>query len=412
MHNSFKNIKFILYVNSITLPFTFFSVLAMLSIEYKGINESNSYLTMMIISASFVYFFFLQNIFNRSKFFVSELIFYLLPLFIIFNGIIALFIFNVPCEKSIYQFIIFVIPAIIFGVEIARSGNIYMILPLFLFSAFLNTVGFVSVIPKMLTIPTNELITFYGGGHYQAFSYSVSFAYLIVFIYYLFYYHNRNWKKTVFFSIIFFIHIIGIVLSGGRGGLIVIIFGTLFSLYMRYSVWRVFKKVIFFSLFVSLLGLLIFSFLGEYKERVIESSDRLFSYITISGISMDQTSNRDILYDEAIKTVLKEPLFGHGIFRYLLQTNGSYPHNFLLEVLLQGGFIYLFFWIFILIVFLIRLKTLFKTSRTHFLIISTITYSFIQLLFSGTYLLEPLFWFSLAYVFTASSRILVNFRTV
>jgi hypothetical protein len=210
--------------------------------------------------------------------------------------------------------------------------------------------------------------------------------------------------------VIRFKYLIGIILSGGRGGFVVIFVGTLLSLFVRFPLWRVFMYIFIFSIVLFLIGFVTLSFFDQYQDRILESSERLFSYITSSGISMEQTSNRDQLYNVALTSIFKEPIFGYGIFRYLGQTDGWYPHNFFLEVLLQGGFIYLFFWIFVIVFFVIKLKFLFSTNRKHFLIISTMVYSFIQLLFSGTYILEPMFWFSLAYVFTSSSQILVNFK--
>jgi len=410
MFNCLKNIRLLLYVNSVTLPFTFFSILAIFSFEYKGIDESNSYLFSMFISIMFVYVFFLQIILKRNKFLKSELFFYILPILILLNGLIAILFFNIPCDKTLYQFIIFVIPAILFGVELGRNGNMFNTLPFFLFVAVINTLGFISVIPKMLTTSTNELITFYGGGHYQAFSYSISFAYLTFFVYFLFYEKNRKVGKSIVYIFIFLIDIIGIVLSGGRGGFVVIFFGTLFALFVRFPVWKGITFVFFFFLFMFVFGLIGFSYLTFYQDRILDSFGRLFSYLSTSGIAMDQTSNRDLLYDNALKWILQKPIFGFGIFRYLNSTTGFYPHNFFLEVLLQGGIFYLIIWLLILGYFFISLKRLFNSSNKHFLIIATFVYSFTQLLFSGTYLLEPFFWFSLAYVFTSSSRVWVNFQ--
>ena len=119
---------------------------------------------------------------------------------------------------------------------------------------------------------------------------------------------------------------------------------------------------------------------------------------------MSKTSNRDILYEESIKLIKKKPLIGYGFLDYLNQTGFGYPHNFFLEVLLQGGLLFLIIWSIFLIYFFHRLTILIKNNKNYIVILPFVVYCFIQLLFSSTYLLEPFFWFSIIFVFTASSK--------
>ena len=81
-----------------------------------------------------------------------------------------------------------------------------------------------------------------------------------------------------------------------------------------------------------------------------------------------------------------------------------YPHNIFLEFLLQGGVIYLTFWIILFAKLFKKFKQLLRKDDTNFFLIPISVFPFIQLLASGTYLESGLFWFTIAYVF--------NYKTI
>ena len=85
-----ENKKYLfLGVNILTIPFTFFALNSLLSIEYKGIESSNSYLITLVISLLPFYF-----ITSKYLFFVRpkliEYILILIPILLVFNALFVL----------------------------------------------------------------------------------------------------------------------------------------------------------------------------------------------------------------------------------------------------------------------------------------------------------------------------------
>ena len=124
--------------------------------------------------------------------------------------------------------------------------------------------------------------------------------------------------------------------------------------------------------------------------------DRAFSYISSSGIDMAQTSNRDIVFELAQKNIEANRYTGYGIFH----TIGAfgYPHNIFLEILEGGGIFYFAFWIIILIISIKRAYFIIKIERNLLFLVPLFIYPFVNLLFSGSYLMTGMFWFVLVFV--------------
>ena len=137
---------------------------------------------------------------------------------------------------------------------------------------------------------------------------------------------------------------------------------------------------------------------SSFYEVFLIRGSRVFSYISGSGIDISETSGRDEIWQFCIPFVYNRPLFGYGIFSYTTYLGPLYPHNFLLEVLIQGGIFYFILWLFVLIVFFIKLRAILIRDKNNILLLTTIVTSFSFLSFSGTYLQNGLFWFSLMVV--------------
>lgn len=385
-------------------PFLFFAIMSILSIEYSGLSDSNSYVYTLIVTWAVFLIFYFRNILSTKFYLVSDVIFYLLIIFFFLA-----FLYDVNNEailnKTIfYQYVLMIVPVALFAIDFGRYEFLDNVFRYFFYFCQVIFLSIVFVIPKMLKIDVVNLSTFYGGGHYQGFGYLVSLSFLINLVY-LFYFLKRiNILKKIYFIISFAIHLSGAIFSGARGSMIVIILGAIILLFLKYNIKR-FLDIILKSVLLLFLSFnLLLIFLADYSDRIIESSDRIFSYLSDGTIDMSKTSNRDILYEESLKHIKNSPLFGYGFFDYLKQTGFGYPHNFFLEILLQGGIIYLFFWIFILVLFFHKLITLISHDKKYIVIFPFVIYCFTLLMFSGSYILEPFFWFSIIFVFTASSK--------
>ena len=385
-------------VNIIFLPFTFFSINSILGIEYLGLNDSNSYIIVIVIS--FLLSTFFSSFFFIKKFYtLTELIIFLIPILIILFAFTSSIINGINNFKFISQYLLLVYPSYLFGITLSKKSGLYRVSNLLFIVAIINTTSILFLIPKMILIPTVELVSFFGGGHYQSFSYTAAISFLISLVYYL-YYNNYNLNKYLFYTLLL-IQLFGIFLSGGRGGIIVVMVGSFCIFYSKFGLYYIIKNSFRFLIFATLLALLINIIYQQYLDRFFESFERLFSFITVSGIDMEKTSNRDTVYSDAIKLISQRPISGYGFFTYQKYTDGFYPHNLILELLLQGGIIYLLLLIAIFSLLIRKMYLLLKLNGMHKFLFVTFLYSFIQLMFSGTYLLDPIFWFNISYTFNA-----------
>ena len=419
-------VKKLIYTNALTVPFTFFSVYAVFGLKHLGEEQSITYWLVAFASSLLGLFIVFLNLSNLKKLNITEIIFYFIPVLIVF-----LFIqsgnYKDLALQTIMLFILFSFPAIFIGIELGKKGNISHYINYFYTISLIITLGIVLTIPAVISTPVLELAETFAGGHYQALSYFAAFAFLVTIIKWSFYTTHYNFIKILFFLILIFGQIITIILSGGRGGLVVIVAGAGILFYTNLKRKGFMPMIIILStiLFLGLSYFLNYDFgyedtevaTGEVKSRTSVSAGRLISYVDSGGIDFSQTSNREIYYAQSIQYFLKKPIFGYGLFDRIDESPSVffgrpgffYPHNFFLEVLIQGGIIYLSIWLIVLGIFSVKFYKIIKNDKSQTLLLAPFLYSFIQLMFSGTYLQEPFFWFILAYVFAFPTKI-VKFK--
>lgn len=188
-------------------------------------------------------------------------------------------------------------------------------------------------------------------------------------------------------------------MSGGRGGFILFLITTLVISIIKiregFNLMPLTKSLIFISILIFFsVRLLPF----EVADIFEKGNRRLFSYITSSGVNMEETSGRDVYYTRAIKEIKKSPIWGYGIFRYVDITY-DYPHNIFLELFLQGGLIYFVIYLFMFTKFIRKIIKIIIVDKVNLILIPLSLYPFVELLFSGSYLFSPFFWFVISYAF-------------
>lgn len=280
-------------------------------------------------------------------------------------------------------------------------------------------------LPKLAV--STDGITQIGGGNHQAISYTSALAFGVLFCslmtkspqnrYQIF---NYKLYKILTLPILILLCVICLI-GGGRGGVVLLFTNFLLCTYLLAR--KHFIKVIFVILLSLLAIYFLISFVSSGLTEIFEKGfERSFAFIGASGnIDLaNGSSGRDIVYLKAINLILESPIFGYGIFqqydlcqKYLLQ---PYSHNIFIEILLQGGLIFLTITIITLSVFLKKLYLLITKKGINIFLIPITTFPIIQLLFSNTYLCSPLFWFSLIFVFncmvksnrSATNHIIIN----
>lgn len=411
LSGSIKATERIVFFNILALPFWYFSLLSILGMSHFGEQESPLYWVLVIFSSIMAYTFIALRIFINGHIRLSLLPLYLLPVAII---VIYLWTGNFTglAFQSIALFLVFVAPAFYVGIELGSKGSIEEYSQTLFGLGLLVSVGVLATIPVVLNTDLNILFEVFAGGHYQALSYFASLAFVIILVHLFAINGNKSGLMILMLVLLLIGDLAVIFFSGGRGGLVVITFGILAVMVLKLTVRKFLTITLTIVLSLYLMVTLLQNVDFLFKDRVMESSMRLISYIVDGGIDFSTASNRDIFYGQAIEYISQRPIFGYGLFGVIDQSPdpyfGSpglyYPHNLFLEVLLHGGLIYLAVFLTIFIWFGYKFYRMIACDVSQILLLPFFSYSFVQLMFSGTYLQETLFWFVFAYVMAYPSR--------
>lgn len=266
------------------------------------------------------------------------------------------------------------------------------------------TIAIVIAIPSIIS----SGIVVFGTGTYQTLSYLSAFAFGINLYDILsknnkvkFKYQSNHWYKSLSMGMLL-IQIIGVFLSGGRGGAVLLII-TMFVLFYIFSRNNL-KRVITFSLLFVPIFYVATSFINpELFDMIMQRSERTFSYVSDDGsLDLSETSGRDVIYSEALRKFSEKPFLGYGIYNQYdmlkQELDNPYVHNIILEIALQGGFVLLVLFLYIFFNHLNKLKTYISRFPEYGLILIIYLYAITFLMFSGTYLGNTYFWFSFTYI--------------
>jgi len=401
--------KNVILVSTLISGLLFFSVLSIFGIEYQGINESPSFAIFCIALAALSILVILIDFFPLKKFSLngSTIIFLLLPVFI------SLFFFaeQTSSELALTQFrnyLVFSLSSTYIGIYVARRRWLAHIAKWFEIVMIIFSVS----IMVSLIVPffNNEEFSSFAGSSYQTASYISAFAYSLNLFFLLFGNRYELFKFHYFkiYKILMYIllpvQITGVLVSTGRGGFVVVFVSTIVFLWLKGKDQKEgIKNVLMIILFLTLSGLIFLPRL-IHNELFLSSSGRVFSYISGSGIDMSQTSGRERVFSNAIKLIKDRPFTGYGMFGYY-DFIDDYPHNIFLEVLLNGGILYLLFTLLIGFLFFKKLKLLIKQEPENLFVLAIFIYPITELMFTGTYISTSLFWFVISYVFCYSVQI-------
>lgn len=190
------------------------------------------------------------------------------------------------------------------------------------------------------------------------------------------------------------------ILYAGRGGmLLALAYVVAFYFISTRKSGNVKNKIMMIVVYIAVFIILFFALghLVDSSPVLKQRFGRIFSYIGEGGIDLSQTSNRDILYSRALGHIAHSPLFGYGILGYeYLDGLNRYPHNIVLEMLIEGGIVYLLLWLLIIISGYRKMKRISDTSSYELYLI-VFMFSIIKLMFSSSYSYEMLFWFSIVF---------------
>jgi O-antigen ligase len=189
-------------------------------------------------------------------------------------------------------------------------------------------------------------------------------------------------KKTLYI-VCTLIFLTSIVLVGSRGGLVgaTVVLFLIFIIKIILVSWSQKRKVklTLKKILILFLGIGLLLFIYQPVKRVFLT--RIIG-ATFEGNGV-YTAGRDVIYTDAIKMIKEKPFFGHGIESFTLYTGHVYPHNLLLEMMVEIGLLGLIiFGIFVFYAVMLMFK--FKTSPL-FILSGIPLYMIIVQMFSGEF---------------------------
>lgn len=300
-------------------------------------------------------------------------------------------------------FFLWAVPALFVGLFIPSMGNSFINIilePLVLIMGIAS----ISASRKYISLGISHLNTLsFGGTNYQGLSYTaalcVGFELFYVFL------APDDHRLRFFCSMLGRIieiavgigAVFSVFVSGGRGGLLVLIL-NIFMFLMFLKIKNTYSKganraiQILLGLMIIVMALiLIRQFSGN--ALVSDSFDRLVSFINRSGSNSVWNQGRNTIYSDAFHRISDNPLFGYGIFNTDVLSGEPYPHNIFLETWINAGFLYMVIWLCILVSLWKYCIRATKIDFNNGWILFLLTYSTVFLNVSGTYLWCSELWF-------------------
>lgn len=164
---------------------------------------------------------------------------------------------------------------------------------------------------------------------------------------YLMMYYKEDSRRTKLILlpsiIINLIYYIRIVLYGSRGPILSVILCFFFLVLFRRKDINDDKKrigkLLLFAIVLSLCMLYfweIIQFVSSFASRIginIRAIDKIYKLRQTTSI----WNGRDSITSVALSGIAEKPIIGHGMSTFLKNTGIAYPHNFILQVLYDGG---------------------------------------------------------------------------
>ena len=385
----------------------FFCICPLLGIHYDGAGSSSIYVVYSLLLFGITMFFVLNDM-RKSLRAIRKKFFLFLP-FVMTLVFLVEYVITPPSGqewtwKSYMFFILFCMPATYIGISISVRRMINKLYPHFDAIAIIMTLGIFMSIPTLLTTGVASLT---GGDStsYNTIAYSSALGFSFIYYGLL---SNRQDRypifRTKFFRFTSVFLLLGLVFcafsSGGRGGSLLLI---IFFFYLSYSYVnrKNLFKVILGTVPVVIILTMIVSYIMSSNPHLAAAyehgTDRAFQYISKEGVDTSKSSGRDKIYEEAIRSITENPLQVNGLFRTIGMR--GYPHNFFVEILLDGGIVYFLIWMLFLFKMVMKYLRMVKSDKDLKYMSLIVLYVMTSTFFGGTYLMTGPFWFILALIY-------------
>lgn len=381
----------------------FFVISAVVGYRYNGIENSNIYIIYTVMVATVSIFLFLKDAFmNRRK---INVIFLFIPIIVVGIYLVTYLLVGVNDfgTKMFIYYLLWSMPAFYIGIFFSWGDHHkYLIKSLDL---IMILVAISTIVSTVLQVWRGSYSQGLAGTTNQSLSYIAAFGFGLNLFLNFGPFDTQRFRFTKNKLYIFVctgllpLQILSVIIAGGRGAaVLVLVYITYFA--SLHTKRRKFKNraLLFLTIIVS-----IAIFLSALDNEIVNSGfRRAFAFIGDGGINWGGTSNRDIVYQEAMYLIKKRPLLGYGLFGYFNYYEN--PHNIVLEILLNGGIIYLTLFILMLLRIKKKYSNMVKDNPTMKLIGIIAIYPMVMLMFSGTYMVSSEGWFVFGFILSYTKK--------
>lgn len=308
-----------------------------------------------------------------------------------------------PVKVEQYNSYVFVLagqifPSIVCAAIVAQSGPVQSYIKRY---STVIALLFTMISTIAVFFPTGQnrggFISNENGLNYQAASYMAAYASGFSY-YYLLNYKTNKWP-WLFRNRIYEIIIIGsicvnlltILLSGGRGGLVLFGFMSISAgIYYLSAHKFTFMDYIWTLLFVACVAGLVLTAIHIAENSTLDING--FKRFTLFLQGGEGKLGRESLMSSAIAMFLEKPVFGYGIGSVFSQI-GFYSHNIMTDALLEGGIVGMGLLIGTLIYALHKAIKLIRHDSSNLIWVIIMMDGLVMSMFSGYYLAHiPLYW--------------------
>lgn len=377
----------------------FFSITSLWGISYVGSSSSGVYVYISagvaFLSILTVAVDFLKNSYLSS----SEIISCFIMLVFISIGVIS----GYYSSSMFGQFILFCVPATVVALYYARRKSISSIVKWIEVWMVVLTLSFFVTIPALVGNVMDQT-----AWYSQTMSYDAACAILLN-LYLMMY--GDQYIRFKFFSSSFYkiacwflllIQLVALFMGGGRGAVVVVFVGVLFLIPTIRKRFHNSSVIIVVAIAFLLVGFYMIYQKGDSGITYVleKNMTRSYSMFDKSLSLYDRTSGRNTVYSESVQAIMESPIVGYGLFKYVEQIKPQpYPHNLILEWALQYGILFAIVCVCVIVHIIRKFRRHKRNDNQLVMMTPLMAVSFTQLMFSGSYLQTPLFWFVIIFVF-------------
>ena len=395
-------VRFLLPISAFPSDFIV-SIILLLNMIGFGATES-TFEVFSVILASTLYIYFSYQILKR-KFRINKSIEYISFVLIILGMMQALGYFYsiTPNSLQLALFVVQSIPCILIAALALNLEDGALANSFFVIGVYYSVIIFISIF-QTLMVSEPLSIGIYG---YQGTSYFIASTVVLLFsavhVHLLQPKSFSTWKLTAWF-VVLLIFLAASVVSGGRGGALVITVLGLMSIFILARAIDA-TKIASALLPIAILftGIVLFASTKLDFAFIAQNLDRIFvvlAYLNSNDVAMSAASaGRDEVWAEAVRIITEEPLF--GLTPFAAWELGIHPHNIILDIILQFGLIIGS----VCLLFLIMIMIIGHRRLTMISILTPVViYLGVRLNFSSGYLSTALFWFYLTFLLHSAAK--------